>query len=259
MAACGPRVPCGFGERDDGAGCQVAATFNVNLDERTDGSCDDDGQCSFRQGIGVNACAFEAFATTPELEDDACALYFYEEDLQDSFAVDAGFVEVTGLAGDPVLMAPPAEGECYDTDLFPTRSELFEPGSDVRIEGFGGAAAPAFSEVLSAPAALVVDRPTEVQRGEDLAVEWTPGESARVIFVVDTHDGERGSRVLCTADDEDGIMTVSAAMIDALIETEVAHLLLLRQRAAHLEPENSALVVELQVTTSDAVRVPLRE
>jgi hypothetical protein len=259
---CGPEGPCGFGERAGAFGCEPADTLIINIDERTDGFCEDGvggPECAFRSGIGVNACPVRPFTTTADRELDDCRLFLYPGTSPDeTFAGDAGAL-IVGLFESPVTLSRGPD-HCYDSDLFPTRDDLFEPGDELSVSGFGGADFPSFNTSVIAPAPLVLERPTEVRRGEPLQLRWEPSDAERVVVIVVTHvpSEDRGARINCLSTD-DGELNISAALTDRLQEADpTAQIFVLRQNAARVEPPGSRVVIEASATTSESIQVPLR-
>lgn len=254
------------GDADGGTGCQVGEArvddactavrgLQVNLDERQDVR---DG--TSRRGIGAFACTLLPFAHLPVDEEGACALYrFPGELIADGFVGDAGglFVQLD----EPITMLP-SDTSCYDTDLFPTRSDLFSPHESFRVSGSGGADFPAFDAVVVAPETLAVDEPDPISRTNDLGIRWLASSADALLFVMNTYDdvADESARIVCVFDDEAGEATVSSRLVEGLLTTddEVA-LSFLRQRVTHVEPpveDGDPVSIDLFVTSSVIMSVP---
>jgi hypothetical protein len=246
--------PCGIGEARaaDGA-CGAVDGLQVNLDERQDVR---DG--TTRRGIGAFACTLRPFAHTPVDEEGNCVLYrFAGELIADGFTGDAGglFVELD----EPITMLP-SDTSCYDTDLFPTRSDLFAPHQPFFVRGSGGTDFPTFDAVVVAPETLAVDTVSDISRSVDLTVQWLPSNADAILFVVNTYveDADESGRVVCVFDDEAGEGTVSARLLGGLlVDDDEAALSFLRQRVTHVEPIDSAVSIDLFATSSVVMSVPL--
>jgi len=247
---------CGIGEArvDDGT-CAVVDGLQVNLDERQDVR---DG--TTRRGIGAFACTLRPFAHAPVDEEGACALYrFAGTHIADGFVGDAGgiFVELD----EPITMLP-STTSCYDTDLFPTRSELFSAHEPFFVRGSGGADFPPFDAVVFGPETLAVDAVDAVSRSTDLTVRWLPSSADGLLFVINTYvdEADESARVVCVFDDTAGQGTVDARLLGGLlIDDDEAALSFLRQRVTHIEPRDAAVSIDLFATSSVIVSVPLVE
>jgi hypothetical protein len=246
--------PCGIGERQTWAGCEPAEHFYINLDERLQMVGD-----TSRRGIGVNACTFRAFPHQAVVEDDNCATYVFQGEFAlEAFATSAGGV-IVGLP-EPILMAPDEEGTgCYDSDLFPSRGDLFEPGETFPVSGLGGASYPDFEVELTAPSTLAADMPAEVRGGEALTFEWLPESADMMVVLVANYDEgtDTATNIGCVFDDAAGAAEVPAEAIAELQSTDEVNLYLYRQNWQHLEPAGADGVIEVVATSSVTRSVPL--
>jgi len=248
-------VGCLVGEAPVDGACAPVRGLQVNLDERQDVR---DG--TSRRGIGAFACTLLPFAHLPVDEEGACALYqFPGELIADGFVGDAGGLLVH--LDEPITMLP-SDTSCYDTDLFPTRDNLFAPHESFRVSGSGGADFPAFDAVVVAPETLAVDEPDPISRTADLAIRWLASSADALLFVVNTYDevADESARIVCVFDDEAGEATVSSRLIGGLLASDdEAALSFLRQRVTHVEPpvdEGEPVSIDLFVTSSVIMSVP---
>jgi hypothetical protein len=254
LGPAGGGQPCGIGERQTFAGCEPAEHFYINLDERLQMV----GETS-RRGIGVNACTFNPFPHQPVVEDDNCSTYVFEGEFAlEAFATSAGGV-IVGLP-EPILMAPDDEGTgCYDSDLFPSRGDLFEPGESFPVSGLGGASYPDFEVELVAPETLAANMPSDVQANAALGFEWLPESADMIVVLVANYDeaSDMSTNIGCVFDDAAGEAEVPLEAISELQSTEEVNLYLYRQNWQHLEPAGADGVIEVVATSSVTRAVPL--
>jgi hypothetical protein len=258
---------CGYGQRPGADGvCTAADTLVVDVDQRTDSTCRDPVEpdaapdCTTRRGIGINACPVRAATAVPDLVVGDCALFLHEGQSPDeTFPADAGVV-IVGLFDGPVTLAPSPDGDCYDSDLLPAREQLFLADDEFSVGGLGGDDFPGFDLVLSAPEPLLLDRVTEVIRGEALPIVWNASDADRVVIVVTTYDeaSDRGARISCIVGDSGEVIIDGALTAGLLDSDDTAQVFVLRQNGDHAEPEGASVVVEAAATVSDVVLVPLR-
>ncbi len=271
VACDGDGVVCGYGARADGGVCAAAPTLVVDVDERTDSSCrdidtdddgvDDDGLCTTRRGIGVNVCPVRAFDAEPDLVVGDCALFTYAGRAPErTFAGDGGLV-VVGLVDGPVTLAPADGQDCYDSDLLPSRDELFLADDELGVASLGGADFGAFELTLVAPEPLAIERLEELTRGQDTTLRWVAAGADRVVVNVVTYDEDAdvGARVTCIVDDSDGEVVVNGELSAGLNGGDTAQVFVLRQNGVHVEPDDGDGVVEGSATVSDVVTLPLRD
>jgi hypothetical protein len=268
----GEGVVCGYGARATDGVCAPAPTLVVDVDERTDSVCrdvvsDGDGEdsdvvCTTRRGIGLNVCpveAFDAVAAAAAVVGD-CSLFTYAGRAPErTFAGDAGVV-VVGLIDGAVTLVPAADSDCYDSDLLPSRDDLFLADDEMGVASLGGEDFAPFELTLRAPEPLAIERVQEMTRGEALTLRWVPAGADRVVVSVVTYDEDAdvGARVTCIVDD-DGEVTIDAALSAGLLDSDdTVQIFVLRQNGVHVENDDDDGVIEGAATVSDVVTAPLR-
>jgi hypothetical protein len=245
---------CGIGEaRTDDDTCASVDGLQVNLDERLDVR-----DATARRGIGAFACTLRPFAHVPVDEEGACVLYRFDGELiAEGFVGDAGGIVVEL---DESITLLPSSSSCYDSDLFPTRSDLFTAHQPFFVRGSGGDDFPAFDAVVVAPETLAVDAVDSVSRTTDLVVRWLPSTADAIVFVINTHVEavDESARIVCVYDDGEGEGRVDARLLGGLLnDDDEAALSFLRQRVTHIEPTEATVSIDLFATSSVIMSAPL--
>jgi hypothetical protein len=134
---------------------------------------------------------------------------------------NVGTVPITGLEKAIVMEPLPPSNNYFDTDV---PHPVFVPGAEIRLTTTGGAFDPI--ELFGFGFELLADdgSPWRVERGQDLALSWTPPAEVRTRIDFRLNIDQHGnSPVTLSCDlEDDGSAEIPASLIDMLFDSGVS-------------------------------------